>query len=169
MTSTKLLAGLLVALGACPAWAINKCVGPDGKAVFQDLPCVGKGEQLVVRPASGYTGPEGAAASGVPTQLERMQRQLDQMQGDRRRAELEFALSQAYTDQTNLNAACDREIAGLQAKKGRAKNNLAGATWEQSISTEMNAIAKRCETRGNLIATRIEALRKDCQSQGGCK
>lgn len=36
-----------------PAWAVNKCTGPDGKVVFQDAPCAGKGEKLDVRPASG--------------------------------------------------------------------------------------------------------------------
>lgn len=36
-----------------PAWAVNKCTGPDGKTVFQDAPCAGKGEKIEVRPASG--------------------------------------------------------------------------------------------------------------------
>lgn len=38
---------------AAPAWAVYKCTGPDGKTVFQDAPCVGKGGQIEVRPASG--------------------------------------------------------------------------------------------------------------------
>ena len=41
-------------LAAAPAWAINKCTGADGKVVFQDAPCAGKGETLDVRPASGH-------------------------------------------------------------------------------------------------------------------
>lgn len=36
-----------------PAWSINKCTGPDGRVAFQDAACGGKGEQIVVRPASG--------------------------------------------------------------------------------------------------------------------
>ena len=36
-----------------PAWAINKCPQPDGSVAFQDAPCVGKGEVLTIRPASG--------------------------------------------------------------------------------------------------------------------
>ena len=31
-------------LAAGHAWGINKCTGPDGKAVFQDRPCAGAGE-----------------------------------------------------------------------------------------------------------------------------
>ncbi|WP_199227672.1 DUF4124 domain-containing protein [Acidovorax sp. HMWF018] len=43
--------GVLALTG--PAWAVNKCTGPDGKTVFQDAPCTGKGEKIEVRPASG--------------------------------------------------------------------------------------------------------------------
>lgn len=45
------LAATLVSIA--PAWAINKCTGPDGKTVFQDAPCAGKGEKIEVKPASG--------------------------------------------------------------------------------------------------------------------
>ena len=30
-------------LAASPAWAVNKCTGPDGKVMFQDAPCPGTG------------------------------------------------------------------------------------------------------------------------------
>lgn len=52
---------LSVAFVSAPAWAINKCTGPDGKVSFQDAPCAGKGEKLDVRPASG------AARTAAPT------------------------------------------------------------------------------------------------------
>ena len=51
-------------LAAAPAWAINKCTGADGKVVFQDAPCAGKGETLDVRPASGHAA---RVPSPVPT------------------------------------------------------------------------------------------------------
>lgn len=53
MKKTALLAAALLA--ASPAWAINKCTGADGKLVFQDAPCAGKGEAIDVRPASGHS------------------------------------------------------------------------------------------------------------------
>ena len=49
---TIFLSAALIA--AAPAWAVNKCTGPDGKTVFQDAPCAGKGEKIEVRPASGF-------------------------------------------------------------------------------------------------------------------
>jgi hypothetical protein len=35
------------------AWAINKCATQGGGYVFQDLPCIGKGETIKVMPGSG--------------------------------------------------------------------------------------------------------------------
>lgn len=32
-------AAVLLAIAAAPAWAINKCTGPDGSVAFQDAPC----------------------------------------------------------------------------------------------------------------------------------
>ncbi|WP_187305980.1 DUF4124 domain-containing protein [Diaphorobacter nitroreducens] len=52
---------------AFPSWAINKCKGPDGKVVFQDAPCMGQGEKIEVRPASGHTARPPYPASSVPT------------------------------------------------------------------------------------------------------
>lgn len=55
-----------------PAWAVNKCTGPDGKTVFQDAPCAGKGEKIEVRPASGNVSqpvvPATTAAAPAPVQ-----------------------------------------------------------------------------------------------------
>lgn len=37
------------------AWAINKCATQGGGYVFQDLPCIGKGETIKVMPGSGMS------------------------------------------------------------------------------------------------------------------
>ena len=47
-------AAALLTLATAPAWAVNKCTGPDGAVVFQDAPCAGKGEVLKVSPAMGH-------------------------------------------------------------------------------------------------------------------
>jgi hypothetical protein len=44
--------------------------------------------------------------------------------------------------------------------------NLAGATWEQSISSEMNAAAARCDTRARELVGDLEELRRTCQQRG---
>lgn len=48
-------AALALACSCAPAWAINKCVGADGRVEFQDAPCAdGRGGRIDVRPASGH-------------------------------------------------------------------------------------------------------------------
>lgn len=49
---------ILLASLSLPASAIQKCVQPDGKVVFQDVPCTsGPGETIKVRPTSGLGQP----------------------------------------------------------------------------------------------------------------
>lgn len=166
-----LIAALAMTIGLVgPAAAINKCSGPDGKVVFQDAPCTGKGEKIVVKPAAGDAPASTSSSEGrMQTESQRLEQQLSRLQIDRRRRDLEIALPNAYSEQASHSAACDAEMRALQAKKTRANNNLAGATWEQSISSEMNAVARRCETRSKTIEANIEATRKECHALGGCK
>jgi hypothetical protein len=65
----RTLALATVALAVSPAWAVNKCTGPDGQITFQDAPCAGKGEALTVRPASGHAN-ESSAASAARTRAD---------------------------------------------------------------------------------------------------
>ncbi len=44
---------ILSVLSLDAAWAINKCAVQGGGYVFQDLPCLGKGESIKVMPGSG--------------------------------------------------------------------------------------------------------------------
>lgn len=60
---TKIALLAITCLAASPAWAINKCTGADGKVVFQDAPCAGKGEALNIRPSSGASRPATAEAA----------------------------------------------------------------------------------------------------------
>ena len=62
---------------------------------------------------------------------------------------------------TAYEAMMDSELAALRAKKGQARNNLAGATWEQSISTEMEAVAANYATKIRIAQDEIDALRKE--------
>lgn len=58
--SIAIAAAALFALG--PAMAINKCM-IDGKVVFQDADCPGKGEAIHVRPARGHAPADAPASS----------------------------------------------------------------------------------------------------------
>jgi hypothetical protein len=177
MNKIMLCTVVLAALSS-PAWAVNKCTGADGKVAFQDAPCAGgKSERLVVRPASGDgalipQAPSSSLPSGEKpkTETQRLQGLIDESQRKRRIQELEvrqvpIAQGAIYEHRK----ACDDQLKALQIKKYAANNNLAGATWEGSISGEMTAIATRCDTRNRELKDDYDTLRKECQVLGGCK
>lgn len=171
------IAGVLLAALGAPAWAINKCTGPEGNVTFQDAPCSGKGEKMNVRPASGdVAAPQAIASPAVNapdkprTEAQRIEAQISDSQRKRRRTELEVRLVPDAQGAINFQRTqCDRELKALQNKKGFANNNLAGATWETSISSEMTAVATRCDTRNREVKDDLDALRKECEELGGCK
>jgi len=158
----KLLASALLAgLAALPAHAINKCTGPDGKIVYQDAPCAGKGEAITVRPASG-TAPVATAPAGTNAQP------AAAVGGGRK----EGAFGESWQRRTYLEnrgvpdarasleahkQACERKIRALEASKANANNNLAGATYMQSLSTQMQAEATMCDMRARELSADLQA------------
>lgn len=55
----------------------------------------------------------------------------------------------------------DAELAALRDKKSYANNNLAGAAWQQSLSTEMEAAVGKYQAKIKTAQDAIDALRKD--------
>lgn len=158
------------ALMATPSWAINKCKGPDGRPVYQDAPCAGSGEKIVVRPASGpgrtpVALPSGAVASDRPTHSEGAFGAAWQ-----RRTWLENrGVADARNAVDRHQKTCEMQQAELASWKRLANNNAAGATWEQSISTEMQAAATMCDARARELRAQLESFERelrDLQAQG---
>ena len=159
---------------SAPVWAINKCTGADGKVAFQDAPCqVGKSEQISVRPASGRADTPQAPAPGQTqpkSEAQRIESLVEDSQKKRRIQEYELRfVPEAQQAIANQRRMCDKQLAELRETKRLANNNLAGATWEGSISTEMGAVATRCDTKDRELRENLESLRKECQALGGCK
>lgn len=172
------MACLLMAAWCGPALAISKCTLSDGKVVFQDTPCAGAGNVLNVRPASGHSATPMASAPSASasapekpqTPAQRMEAQAAALNAKRRIQDFEqVSIPNANRDIQNQRRQCDRQIKELTDRKLSANNNLAGATWETSISQEMSAVATRCDTVDRQLKEALDALRKDCQALGGCK
>ncbi|MGL4219361.1 MAG: hypothetical protein ACRCSS_01850, partial [Shewanella sp.] len=53
----------------------------------------------------------------------------------------------------------DKRIVELRNDRSYANNNLAGATWEQSLAQEMSAVAQQADTQVAFIDRQIEQLR----------
>ena len=60
-------------------------------------------------------------------------------------------------------SAMSDQIANLQRKKQYANNNLAGATWEQSISDEMSAVSQKYDALIRNDQSQIDLLRADAE------
>lgn len=171
------ISSTLLATICAHAWAVNKCIETDGRMVFQDTVCTGKGEKINVRPASGA----GDTSHHIPstqvtnidkpkTEAQRIEVQILESQNKRRRQELEVRLVPDAQGAISFQRyQCDQQIKALQLKKSSANNNLAGATWEASISAEMGALATRCDTRNREVKDDLDTLRKECLALGGCK
>jgi hypothetical protein len=146
-------------LAASPAWAINKCAIDGGRVVYQDTPCPdGHGSRLDVRangpapaqPASGAAAPAASPQDGAYGE-----------KWNRSFAIKNFELPPLQRQLENEIRRCDAQQRELARRKLQANNNLAGAVWEQSISSEMQAAATACDTRQRDIRTRIDALQHE--------
>lgn len=160
----KIVLMVLLSMGIAPVWAINKCTEPDGKVVYQDAACAGKGEAINISPASGHAAPLVPPAEAAPSGAPRPALSKEGVFGAswQRRTFLE---SRGVPDARNALQGhlqrCAAKQQELTAKKGSAKNNLAGATWEQSISTEMQAVATMCDSQGRDLRTQVDTLEKE--------
>lgn len=155
-------------LAAAPAWAINKCTGPDGKTVFQDAPCPGKGEQITVKPASG-NAPKAAAVtpsdpSATPAAAATPAKKKEGAFGDswQRRTYLENrGIPDAEAAVNAHRVSCEQKQAELRSRQGTANNNLAGATYLQALAAEMQAAATICDARSRELNTNLDSMKKE--------
>lgn len=157
----------LALLAATPVWAINKCTGADGKVAFQDAPCAGKGEKIEVRPASGAAPKAAASAAGATATTGVAAPPAKKKEGAfgeswRRRTYLENQGVPGARGALQSNKRdCERKLADLEARKSTANNNLAGATYLQSLSAQMQAEATMCDMRSRDLSTKLQALEKE--------
>lgn len=174
--------GLAFAVFASPVFALNKCVSPTGKLSFQDTPCSSSelATEVTPRPASGPPvrppAPQPSSAPSTSAASEKAanstppgtsyQRQLETLEAERLKREVSDAIRFKKDEISKHRGQCDAEQQAIRNQKARANNNLAGATWEQSLSTEMNAAARRCDTRGRELQGDMEELRRICSLRG---
>lgn len=133
---------------------VLKC-NVNGAVLYQDRPCGGgAGEQVAVPPAAA---PEVKSKASIDA----LRLNVKTMELDRSIREKEHQIARAEKDTNALQAQRDSELAQLQAKKSLAQNNLAGATWERSISAEMQVVTDTYRTRIQVLRDRIEGWRRD--------
>lgn len=138
-----------------------KCVGPDGKVAFQQTPCAKNEQQqaLDIR-VSQPSQPAAPPATGarVVTADDRV---LAMYARERSLTETTRQIGQLEHRIAIRGQLMEADLEALRARKSRAKNNLAGATWEQSISTEMEAVMTKHRTMNDVDMERLKRLRAE--------
>ena len=166
---TIFLAAALTAV--MPSWAINKCIGADGKVAFQDAPCAGQGQKIDVKPASGSapksintptpSGPATAPAlAAVPAPAKKKEGAFGESW--QRRTFLENrGVPDAEAAVYAHRKSCEQKQADLRSRQGSANNNLAGATYLQSLAAEMQATATMCDVRSRELNAELDSMKKE--------
>jgi predicted nucleic acid-binding Zn-ribbon protein len=83
----------------------------------------------------------------------------DRMAHSRELRDLDIDIAAAAQDIDNLRGQLQHELGVLQEKKTHANNNLAGATWLESISQEMAAVTHRYDIEIKAAQGRLDTLR----------
>lgn len=123
---------------------IYKCVDDKGQVQFSDRVCSSSAEVIEVEDhtAGISIGPTG---------------DYSKMRSDNKTRDLEAKIRRKESQIKGLEKTRDSKISDIQKQKKRAANNLAGATWETSLATEMQAVSQDYNSR--IAAKRDEISR----------
>lgn len=147
-----------LALLSLPAAAVNKCTAPDGSVAFQDAPCAGKGEAVVVRPASG---PGGLAPGGV-SEAQRINAAIDRSAAARRVVELDALLIPRATQALQRHQLrCTQQRAELERSQYAYRQNLYGKTHAAQMASEMVQLTLDCEREEKALLRTLRTLEQE--------
>lgn len=154
MKRAFVLAGVM-AFGL-PAVAMYQCKDAEGKVSFQQAPCPPGTTQAQMEVKA--VPPSGRAAA---PDAQSDKRTLERYQKERRVRELQASIKDVQEALDTRNARMAAELDALHARKRSANNNLAGATYQQSLSTEMQAIATKYQAANDVDLARLRSLQAD--------
>ena len=155
MLRSLFILSLLLVTGTTQA-AVYKCEGQDGKLTFSDQPCQDAPSEEVTVDYVKPSAEQRLDAAEAAASHQRMAEKLDQQRAERAR-QARIASIQNSIDR--MQAARDRELAALRMQKRTAANNLAGASYLQSISQEMEAVTQRYAADIGAARDRLRELR----------
>ncbi len=151
---SKLLIAIVGCLPLIASAEVFKCT-ESGRTVYTDKPCAGAGTKIEIRDtrSGDDTGMVNASMTNI----------TDAMVKDRRSSEIRREVAAREENIRTLRVAMQKEIREIQQAKGYANNNLAGATWQQSLSTQQEAVTKRYEIE---IAAEQRAIDRLIEERG---
>ena len=152
------------AVSSAASAQVYKCTIPGGGVSMQQTPCAAgaQGGQIEVRPGSGHSpAPKSELSDQKLTGATRQPSgstyvdQVNRMTNERRIRELTQDREELLQARDKLSRDMDTKLASLKVVKGRASNNLAGATWEQSLSTEMLAVVETYKVKAGMLDIKL--------------
>ena len=135
---------------------VYKCTLANGKVVFSGDPCQGSQKTEVInvyvpRPQSSN------AANADSTQTD----YVEEQKGLSRRLKIDSVKRNILKTQRNIDSLLeemDSKLVAIKNKKRSASNNLAGAEWETSLSTEMQAVTSQYNVKVELEREKLKRL-----------
>lgn len=134
-----------------------------GSMVYQDRPCAG----TVLRSESMPPSKPAAASASAPehvspavSDLERQKAFLAKGAKERKISDLQYEIGRADASISRLQAEMAEKIAAIDRQKLSANNNLAGATYLNSLSTEQQAITTRYQVNISTLRARLQTLQE---------
>lgn len=135
---------------------IYKCQDEHGKTTYSQHPCGDTVELITVNPtAPSVTSPDSRS---------KFNHTLDAIDIRTERRRLERHISLLKARKRSYSRKMDAELSALRQKKLYANNNLAGATWEESISTEMVAVTESYKAKMTATQHLIDEANRELKS-----
>lgn len=150
----RYLVFMLVAISAPAAHAeIYKCVS-GGKTVFSQQPCAPDASTVTPK----YVQPSAESVAQRKEATEKLSASSKNI--DREHRIMEIDLEMQRLDESEQVTQNNRllELRRLEEQGRYANNNLAGATWEQSLAMKMQAVNGRYDSELKIIESRRQAL-----------
>lgn len=150
------LASFGFGLGA--AAQVYKCKGANGEAVYSQQACGSQAEEMKVRSSKVPTANAGEAATRAA-----VYRSTDL--SDAAIAErncLSSANSSIYQPVNSRISGYQRQIGELNAAAARARNNLAGATYEAGIRTQLAGLQQTIASERQAADASMNLARQRC-------
>jgi len=148
MKTLLLLVTLLLTFSAQAK--IYKCVDANGRTNYTQTKCP-NAQEIIIRSQKIYHQPATSSVNSIA-------KKASVMASARRVKEIDREINDHRERIVYLQQRMRSEIAQLREKKYYANNNLAGATWEQSISQEIEAVTKRYDIEINVQQKAIDRL-----------
>ena len=141
---------VLIALST-PAYTaeIYKCSDANGRPIFSQMPCGSDAEKTTITP------PDEIGSVSTDRNSLRAIKQSNRLR------DIERDIAAENRRIRSLQQSMDSELEKLRQKKRQARNNLAGAQWEQSISAEMSAVVERYNTKIDAASRRVDRLENE--------